>query len=149
MRKLLIVAAVFGLTAAGTAFAGDPPAPMVPPNVQPIVLASHNGGCSSCGGGATSAAQSRWQNYGGTLKNLFVIGQGCPNPVTCGSFSSERTFLWGSCRQFHNPGNDCGPRYQGIFSGFHNGWGHGANRDLGTGVNLPHTHCVYGSFHNY
>ena len=38
------------------------------------------------------------------------IGEGCANPVGCGSCASEKTFLFGGCNQFFNAGNKCGGR---------------------------------------
>ena len=47
------------------------------------------------------------QTRGGFLSRA-TIGEGCANPITCGNWASERTFLFGSCKQFFNPGNKCG-----------------------------------------
>jgi hypothetical protein len=38
--------------------------------------------------------------------HLF-IGSGTANPVGCGCLASERTFLWGGCKQFFTPGRTC------------------------------------------
>lgn len=34
--------------------------------------------------------------------------QGCANPITCGNFWSDKTFIFGSCRQFFGHGRGCG-----------------------------------------
>lgn len=42
-----------------------------------------------------------------TLLYPFTIGEGCRMPAGCSSYFAERTFIWGSCRQFYTPGNKC------------------------------------------
>jgi hypothetical protein len=51
-------------------------------------------GCSSC---ETS------KHSGGLIR----IGQGCAMPHGCSSLPAERTFMFGSCKQFFNAGSDC------------------------------------------
>ena len=62
-------------------------------------------GCSSCG---PTVANTNSHHYG--------IGAGCAMPIGCSNWAAERTFLFGSCRQFFNPGNDCGS-HAGRFGG--------------------------------
>jgi hypothetical protein len=59
-------------------------------------------GCSSCG---PTVSNSNSSHYGA---GAFRIGAGCAMPIGCSNWAAERTFLFGSCRQFFNPGNDCG-----------------------------------------
>ena len=148
-----ILAAAFGLFG-GSAFAQSPApvpvvaAPILQAQPAPIPMASAQmapamaapmaapvyggvGGCSSeC---APTAASKR---IAGRVLSPFLIGEGCANPVSCGSFASERTFLFGSCKQFFNPGNKCGL-----------GFGHGgcAAYPLGTGGLGNHNTCEDGT----
>jgi hypothetical protein len=67
-------------------------------------------GCSSCGSGAASSGlAARFAN------SPLTIGQGCASGPYCGSFASERTFLFGSCRQFFNAGDKCGGGCGGLY----------------------------------
>ncbi len=50
------------------------------------------------------------------LHKALFIGQGCESPIGCSNLAAERTFIFGSCRQFFNPGNDCGS-HAGKFGG--------------------------------
>jgi hypothetical protein len=52
-------------------------------------------GCNNCGKEAKPAG-------------LIRIGSGCAMPHGCSSLAAERTFLFGSCKQFFNAGTDCG-----------------------------------------
>ena len=149
-----ILAAAFGLMGSA-AFAQTPPPlpPAAQPTPMPMPLAAQPvtpaplmtaapapyatptyGGCSTeCAPTATS------KRLAGRIVSPFTIGEGCANPVSCGNFASERTFLFGSCRQFFNPGNKCG-----------HSWGlHGcATSPLGTGGLGNHNSCEYGTHLN-
>jgi len=54
-------------------------------------------GCSSCG---PTVSNTNSHHYG--------IGAGCAMPIGCSNWAAERTFLFGTCRQFFNAGSDCG-----------------------------------------
>jgi hypothetical protein len=116
MRLQLLSCAIGLIAGIGSAFAQAPalqPAPKTTPLVAAPVAQTPaapvqgvvSGNCVVAQGpgcAATTATKSRW-------KNLFCIGEGCANPVGCSNLAAERTFIFGSCRQFFNPGNDCGP----------------------------------------
>ena len=131
--RQIALAAVATLASAGVAVAQAPwsPTPLETPfpkqaTVSPIALTGGTSvvaGCSSCGATASSYATSSYaasaggcstcgSSKGGLLSRFaaspFGIGQGCANSPNCGSLASERTFLFGSCRQFFNAGNQCG-----------------------------------------
>ena len=36
------------------------------------------------------------------------LREGCANPITCGNFFSDATFVFGSCRQYFGHGRGCG-----------------------------------------
>jgi len=92
------------------------------------VVVQGSGSCPTC----TSAA--RVHNPG-----LFAIGTGTVNPVGCGCFESEKTFLFGGCKQFFNPQKTCGE-----------GCGHGVRgfNDrcptiiYGPGLGVPANNCA-------
>lgn len=49
-----------------------------------------------------------------TAKGRYAIGAGTVMPIGCSCLAAERTFLFGSCSQFFNPGNYCaGANYGG------------------------------------
>lgn len=50
----------------------------------------------ACGGCGTSGKAG-----------LIRIGAGCAMPNGCSNLAAERTFMFGSCRQFFNAGGDC------------------------------------------
>lgn len=89
---------------------------LLPPAISPIVPVSaraSQAGCAACAGpvvaygegcAAPGAHHTRAKSHAGKL----FIGGGTANPVTCGCFASERTFIFGSCRQFYNPQHECG-----------------------------------------
>jgi hypothetical protein len=60
-------------------------------------------GCNSCQPGLAAHGAT-----GQHVAGLFRIGGGCAMPNGCSSHSAERTFLFGSCKQFFNAGSDCG-----------------------------------------
>jgi hypothetical protein len=131
----MILAAVLGVVGgAGAAFAQAPqPMPATPGAVpvvvapaQPVLAAPHivapapvNGGCcgsvapapADCGGCDSDCTSSKGRKHhrnGGGLFHKAAIGEGCANPIGCGSCASEKTFLFGGCDQFFNPGDKCG-----------------------------------------
>jgi len=68
----------------------------------PVIAAPAAGASCGC---TTSVAPSL-----GLFQRLLypvTIGEGCRSDVNCSSFAAERTFMFGSCRQFFNPGNKC------------------------------------------
>lgn len=141
------------------------PAPMAAPAAAPATAAQPvspiiihgQGGCTNCGTPATSSYAScdpcstgKRSLLGGGLLSSLKIGSGCANPVDCGSCASEKTFVFGSCRQFYNPGNDCWKHGFGGGCGA-GGCGHGGGcKKCGLippgpgGLGAPI--CVYGSY---
>ena len=91
---------------AGPAVATDP-ALFVQPAGPPKFVAA----CPTCGPREASSFGAAVPNPPATtlhkLLYPFTIGEGCRMPVGCSSYFAERTFLWGSCRQFYTPGNKC------------------------------------------
>ena len=111
-----------------------------------MTVAAAPGGCSSCGA-AAAAPTAGCSSCGSTAgPGLFAsvhsriagspltIGRGCANTPGCGSFASERTFLFGGCNQFFNAGNKCG--------------GGGCGGAYGPGGFGDTTPCKYGSYLN-
>ena len=78
--------------------------------VQPAGPPSFVAACPACN---TREASSFGATHGPklglvhTLLYPFTIGEGCRMPVGCSNIFAERTFLFGSCRQFFTPGNKC------------------------------------------
>ena len=56
--------------------------------------------CGGAGGHKPGLFSKLFGNYG--------IGAGTATPVTCGCHAADKTFVFGSCKQFFNPGNVCG-----------------------------------------
>lgn len=108
-------------------------------------------GSTGCAGGTVGCAAPCATDCGPTCgKSLFgklghskvgkvaavpLIGPGCASPIGCSNFAAERTFIFGSCRQFFNPGNKCGLRGGCSVGGI--GGCHGSSDP-----------CVYGSYLN-
>ena len=124
-RLILAVAGLLGAVGLAQAqhFAPKPlqPVPIgsveaapLPANIAPITLASHRSTAANCAGpvvayGDGCAAPSHKahdRNRGGIFRKI-LIGPGPINPVSCGCLASERTFVFGSCRQFYNPKLEC------------------------------------------
>jgi len=131
---LLGVAATVGTVSAQAPWSPSPLAPpafprhtVSPASMNEVVPA---GGCSTC---APSAAVAGL--YSRVVASPLTIGQGCANNPGCGSFASERTFLFGGCNQFFNAGNKCG----------RGGCGTGNGSAGGFGDTTP---CKYGSYLN-
>jgi hypothetical protein len=173
----MILAAVLGLVGgAGATFAQAPQpmpatpgaAPAVVAPAYPVPAAPHivapppiAGGCcgsvapiayGDCGG--CESTKGRKHRNGGGLFHRASIGEGCANPIGCGSCASEKTFLFGGCNQFFSPGNKCG---HGLGGGCNGGGCLGGLRDrlsgacaiapVGTGgLNSPP--CTYTSYLN-
>ena len=103
-----ILALSIGAVISATAAAQTPPPAVQAPAPTPVVVVSTSGcggcekpasSCNSCDKGKAS------KHHGG---GLFRIGEGCASTAGCSSCKQERTFLFGSCHQFFNAGNDCG-----------------------------------------
>ncbi len=124
MRCRLILAVAGLLAAVGFAQAQEfAPKPIAPISIHAAAAlpaeitqasARSTQGCSTCGTGpvvaygdgcaAPGAHHARKRSYASKL----FIGAGTINPVTCGCLASERTFAFGSCKQFYNPQLECG-----------------------------------------
>jgi hypothetical protein len=141
MRHLFL--AVCGVVASASLASAQgtwSPAPLGPPTfprqtVSPasMSVSAPAGGCSTCGAAAAPAGpfaglHSRFAN------SPLTIGRGCANNPGCGSFASERTFLFGGCNQFFNAGNKCG--------------GGGCGSGYGPGGMGDGSVCKYGSYLN-
>lgn len=171
----MILAAVLGvLGGAGAAFAQAPqPMPATPGAAPAVVIpaqpapapapvaggccgsvAPTSDGCGACDTGCDSAKGRKHHRNGGGLFHRATIGEGCANPIGCGSCASEKTFLFGGCNQFFSPGNKCGGGLGGGCGGNGRGCGlldrlHGscAIAPVGTGgLNSPP--CTYTSYLN-
>jgi hypothetical protein len=135
-RMMLLAAAFVGFAITATAQAPLQSGPASKAPVQPVRGGSGAPatpvvvqGCGSCAsGGAVNA------------KHSLIIGAGTINPVGCGCAASERSWMFGSCKQFFNPGNVCG-------GGCGGGLGIG-NRNpcdlpkYGTGLGQPANNCA-------
>jgi hypothetical protein len=90
---------------------------------KPVVV----NGCGSCASGSAAHIHNR------------PFGGGTVNPTGCGCWASERTFLWGGCKQFFNPQFSCGDGHCGKGLG---------NRErcpvptYGPGVGTPPNNCA-------
>lgn len=102
--RMMIIAA--GLVAA---FAASAPAqsplqgPVAPRGPVALMaggkVVGTSAGCNGCSG----------QHLNDTSKcNVFRLNGGTVNPVGCGCWESEKTFFWGSCRNFFSPKQTCG-----------------------------------------
>lgn len=63
-------------------------------------------GCSTCG----KAEKSSHTGTRGAVHNFFssaFIGSGTAMPIGCSCYSADKTFIFGTCRQFFNPGKVC------------------------------------------
>lgn len=175
----MILAAVLGVVGgAGAASAQAPqpmpatpgaaPAPIVvapaqPVPAAPVVAPAPSGCCGSTApaaadcGGCDPCAESKGRKKHKIADCLFPkssIGEGCANPVGCGSCASEKTFVFGGCNQFFNPGNKCGHGLGGGCGGGSGGCGllarlrgECAIAPVGTG-GLSSPPCTYTSYMN-
>lgn len=106
MRQRMMILAAF--TAAAFAFSAQAGEPLQTPAVKTAAVTTVAGGLraptvvNGCGSCAAN-------NSAFTVHNRHLgIGGGTVNPVGCGCWASEKTFLWGGCRQFFNPQHSCG-----------------------------------------
>ncbi len=88
-----------------------PPASLPAPPAAPPVMAS-NPGCGTPAVVTTAAAPCNTcskpaKRAGGGLLSRFMIGEGTATPLGCGCLAAERTFMFGSCKQFFTPGRTC------------------------------------------
>ena len=99
-----------------------------------MTVAAPAGGCSSCGSTATAGPGLLASVHSRIAASPLTIGRGCANNPGCGSFASERTFLFGGCNQVFNAGNKCG--------------GGGCGTGYGPGGMGDGSACKYGSYLN-
>ncbi len=140
MRRWILRAAAVALAVVATAGVSSAQAPVIvesaPAAGYPVGVTQASG-CSTCGGGSSS------KGYG-----AFRIGEGCQNTPSCGNWCTERTFLFGGCKQFFTPGQDC--TGCGPFGGKHGHGGHGCVSPIfGTGPANPFNPCCYDSYLNH
>ena len=107
------------------------------------------GGCAACGtsipqgchcGGAYMPSSAQKAGLFGGILGHASIGDGCTMSAGCSSYAQQRTFLWGGCNQFFNPGNNCGG---GLF-----GCRNCITPPLGQGGIGSNNLCEYGSYNN-
>lgn len=79
-----------------------PVAPAPYAQTTPVVVASPHGCATPAPYASADCAPAKR-----SLFDRLFIGSGTANPVSCGCCASERTFLFGSCRQFYTPGKTC------------------------------------------
>jgi len=101
------------LPAAG-AVTGSPVLPVTPvpgyaPGAAPAYAPAVSGGGCATGGCATGGCGAGYGTAGTKSKwyDKCFIGVGTANPIGCGCHASDKTFFWGSCRQFFTPGKTC------------------------------------------
>jgi hypothetical protein len=108
MRALILT--TVGVVASAGAAADQPngsPAGLFVQTGQPATFVQ--AGCNGCDG----SAAAHGPRVGGHLANRayynspLTIGPGCSMPVGCSSWAADRTFLFGSCRQFFGFGGKC------------------------------------------
>ena len=116
---------------------------------------STGGGCAGCAT-APAAAISNYSVGAASPSHPFFakfaasplgIGQGCASGPGCSSFAQTRTFQLGSCRQFFNPGNQCGG-HCGSCNGSSLFGGPREQMIYGPGGLTNPNPCVYGSYQN-
>lgn len=130
----MLAAALLGLIGSA-GIAAEPVARAAQPAGAGIVQVGWDGPPAPAGGCAGCAAPAAGR--GGVLSGL-TIGEGCRSEPGCGTFASERTFLFGGCNQFFNAGYKCtlcGRKDRGVYP-------------MGTGGLGVHTPCVYGTYLN-
>ena len=94
---------------------GSVEAALLPAVIAPITQASHRStSTANCGPvvayGDGCAAPSGHKAHDRKHAGIFgkmLIGPDTINPVSCGCPASERTFAFGSCKQFFNPQLEC------------------------------------------
>jgi hypothetical protein len=130
VNTIKLLAVGLGLIASLSVASAQTPAP-APAPATPVIAAPAAGGCRSCGSGAASSQSHR------ICSGLF-IGKGTEMPIGCSCFNAQRTFAFGSCSQFYNPGNEC--RHCGF------GFGRCHTPVGGTGSAASVPPCVYSSY---
>lgn len=85
------------IVATASASAQQPAAPVAVPVGYYAGGAKAATGCNSCG---TTGSHAK-------LHSAICIGKGTEMPPGCACFAAQRSFVFGSCNQFFNPGNDC------------------------------------------
>ncbi|MGL6074320.1 MAG: hypothetical protein ACRC8S_09175 [Fimbriiglobus sp.] len=146
MRRLLIVAVmmVASISVASAQGSWSPVAPQTAvkqagcsgcaPAAAPVVAAPAPvaaSGCNACETKATRGCNA-CEAKGSLLSravNPFLIGPGCASTIGCNSFAAQRSFMFGGCNQFFNPGNKCGIM-------------------MGSGGLGNHDNCKYGTYLN-
>jgi hypothetical protein len=63
--------------------------------------------CSAGFAGCAASLAPACGGYAQGKAGLIRIGYGCASNAGCSSLAAERTFMFGSCRQFFNAGSDC------------------------------------------
>ncbi len=92
---------------------GSAEAAPLPAVIAPVSQASHRSAANCAGpvvayGDGCAAPSSHHKAHDrNRLLSKFMIGAGTINPVNCGCLASERTFVFGSCKQFFNPKLEC------------------------------------------
>jgi hypothetical protein len=79
--------------------------PVYPPN-QPVAAGARVPANLDCFGGNAPATTATRHNAG--FLRALTPGPGTAMPLGCSCFAADKTFLWGSCRQFFNPQRTCG-----------------------------------------
>lgn len=134
--------------------ASDPqvrPIAAAEPAAVPVATAPAAAGCSTCGGaaeGCSSCGSSQGSQGWSSLKSRLSLSQpGCLNPVGCGNWKTERTFIFGGCCQFFNCGKDCGSCGAGCGKGGY--WSKCPGMIYGPGIGTGMNPCVYDSYLNH
>ena len=156
----MVLAAVLGMIA-GSAASADHPQPAasgaVPSPAPTFVQAPVAAPTFVQGGCCTAASDCCCHDRKHGKRNLhdrhchgtdrwagFTIGSGCANNVGCSNWATHRTFVFGGCNQFFNPGDKCGRG--GLFGHCGGLFGRDcATAPLGTGI-VPPGPCCYGSY---
>lgn len=107
-RMMLLAATLVGSLFASTASAQAPLQTTAASRMSVQLVR----GCSGSGAPATPIVV---QGCGGSCASdancarpHLLIGAGTVSPVGCSCLASDKTFMFGSCRQFFNPQNVCG-----------------------------------------
>lgn len=133
-QRMMILAAGLVVALASSAMAQAPlqtpvtktgPVAFAAGRTAPVVV-NGSGGCAG-------------SNAGYTSRHCVGIGGGTASPVGCSCFAAEKTFLWGSCRQFFNPQHVCGNG--GCGCGLDRFRNHCPRPTYGTGFGAPAANC--------
>jgi hypothetical protein len=89
-----------------------PPAPPISAGVHPHWGPTWTNTGAAAIPAVEGAAQPKYgwdaYPYPGRDGRYHGLRQGCANPITCGNFWSDKTFIFGSCRQYFGHGRGCG-----------------------------------------